>query len=482
MQKSQIQKIKKTTTKNVLFLSFRNLGMQAISTLGFFTLSILLGTAEVGLFAIVAESVGILGYFSDIGLASALIQQKDKILKRQLKSTFTIQQALVFISLFVLALSYHQISLKKGYGSKELWITVSLAFSFVCASLKTIPSVLLERKLNFKLISYVDLIENITFYVVAVVFALLGFGAYSYAFAAFSRSLLGLILIYHFSPWPIGFALSLPDIKKLFRFGIPFQFNSFIAMAKDRLSNLLVAGILGRSSFGLLAWAQKGTRIPLSLMDAVMKVTFPTFSRLQSQKEVLKKSIERSTFFIALLTFPALTGIALVAPDFIALIPKYGKWLPALVPLYFYSASAAIASVTTPLTNAFNAIGKITLTTKFMIMWTLLTWPTYFFLSKNFGYVGTSWAVLIVGSSSFVVWLTADKIFSVNIFKTVASPFLSSLLMALALLALSQTRLPPPLLLTSKIIIGLLVYSVYHLLFSLPQLKWFVNQLKSLRS
>ncbi len=467
---------------NIFFLSLRNIGMQGISTLGFFTLSILLGTAEVGLFAIVAESVGILGYFSDIGLASALIQQKRKITSRQLKTTFFIQQCLVFLSLFVLAVFYRRLSLSRGYGHKELWITVSLCFSFLAASLKTIPSVLLERKLNFQLISYVDLIENITFYVVAVVFALLGFGVYSYAFAAFSRSALGLILIYRFSPWPVGIAFSLPDAKKLFRFGIPFQLNSFIAMAKDRLSNLFVAGILGRQSFGLLAWAQKGPRIPLSLMDAVMKVTFPTFSRLQKQKEILKKSIERSTYFIALLTFPALTGIALVAPDLIAIIPKYSKWSPAVIPLYFYAANAAIAAVTTPLTNAFNAVGKITTTTKFMIMWALLTWIFYPLLSLRYGYIGTSWAALIVGSSSVVVWITATKTFSVNIFKTISAPFFSSLIMALAIIGLSTVSLPPIGLLSVKIITGLAVYSIYHLIFCRSQLDWFVSQLKSLRS
>ena len=482
MQKKQIQKIKKTTTKNVVFLSLRNIGMQGISTLGFFTLSILLGTAEVGLFAIVAESVGVLGYFSDIGLASALIQQKRKITDRQLKTTFFIQQCLVFLSLFVLAIFYHRISLSKGYGHKELWITISLCFSFLAASLKTIPSVLLERKLNFQLISYVDLIENITFYVVAVIFALLGFGAYSYAFAAFIRSALGLILIYRFSPWSVGIAFSLSDAKKLFKFGIPFQVNSFIAMAKDRLSNLFVAGILGRQSFGLLAWAQKGPRIPLSLMDAVMKVTFPTFSRLQNQKEILKKSIERSTYFIALLTFPALTGIALIAPDLIAIIPKYNKWSPAITPLYFYAAAAAFAAITTPLTNAFNAIGKITTTTRFMLMWAVLTWIFYPLLSLRYGYVGASWAALIVSSSSVVVWIVSAKTFSVNIFKIISGPLLSSLIMATILMLLSTAILPPAWLMFSKIITGLVIYGTYHILFSRSQLNWFIGQLKNLKS
>ena len=98
MEEINLQEIKEKTTKNVLFLSLRNIGIQSISVVGFFLLTVLLGRAEVGLFAVVAESVSILGYFSDIGLAAALIQKKDEIKKEHLQTTLTIQQILVFIS------------------------------------------------------------------------------------------------------------------------------------------------------------------------------------------------------------------------------------------------------------------------------------------------------------------------------------------------------------------------------------------------
>ncbi|MGI5841558.1 MAG: oligosaccharide flippase family protein, partial [Patescibacteria group bacterium] len=308
MEEADIQKIKEKTRTGVFFLTLRNFGIQGISTIGFFILSILLGTGEVGLFAIVAESVGILGYFSDVGLASALIQKKGKVSKEDLRTTFFIQQLLVITSLIVVSVVFSRLSQAKGYGSKELWILISLCYSFFVASLKTIPSILLERNLNYKLISTVDIAENLTFYIVAVVFAFMGFGAYSYAIATFLRSTLGLILIYRISPWPLGISFSKSSAISLFKFGIPFQLNTFIALAKDRLSNLLVAGIIGRESFGILSWAQKGPRIPLSFMEAIMKVSFPTFSRLQDRPDILKNSIEKSVYFIALFSFPTLAG------------------------------------------------------------------------------------------------------------------------------------------------------------------------------
>jgi O-antigen/teichoic acid export membrane protein len=478
MEEINIETIKQKTTVSVVFLSLRNIGIQAISALGYFILTLILGTGDVGLFAIVAVSVGILSYFSDIGLASALIQQKDEVTKDDLRTTFVIQQILVLLALFIVFLIYPNISRSHGYGPKEMWIVISLCFSFACASLKTIPSVLLERKLNFKLLSTVDIIENTLFYTLTVIFALLHFGVYSYAIATFIRSFIGLIVIYTFSPWEIGIAFSLNSIKKLFKFGIPYQLNSFIAMAKDKLSDLFVAGIVGRQSFGILSFAQNGPQVPMTFMDAIMRVTFPTFSRIQEQKDLLKRSIEKSIYYISFFIFPALAGIALIAPDVINIIPKYGKWLPAVIPLYFYATNAAIAAVTTPLTNAFNAVGKITITTRLMIMWTVLTWIFYPLLSYKFGYIGTAAATLIVGSSSFIVWYIAHRVFSINIVKTIFHPVAASLLMVVVLMSIGFLHLNLFITLPLKVITGILIYVLYNLYFSRTEINWFLNQTK----
>lgn len=478
MDQIDLQEIKHKTTSSVIFLSLRNIGIQAISFVGFFLLTYILGTKEVGVFAIVAESVGILGYFSDIGLAAALIQQRTEVTKEELQTTFTVQQILVIIALIIA----FPIVKNQHLGSNETWIVISLCFSFMAASLKTIPSVLLERKLNFKLLSTIDIVENVTFYIFAVLFAFLGFGTLSYAIATFIRSFLGLIIIYKFISWPIGFSFSKDVAKKLFKYGIPYQLNSFISVAKDRLSNLFVAQIIGTTSFGILAWAQKGPRMPLSFMDAIMKITFPTFSRLQEHKDLLKKSLDKSLFFIALVVFPALVGISFVGLDFIYIVPKYTKWLPAIFPMYLYSLNYAIAAITTPITNAFNAVGKITLTTKFMVMWTILTWIFFPLLSWKFGYIGTVWASVIVGISSFIVWFIAKREFDVNIFKSVNKPFLGSLLMGLILFSINQLGFNHLLNALLKIIIGCLIYAAFIFFSSKEEINWFWHQLQCLKN
>lgn len=481
MEIQEVENIKIKTTTSIIFLTIRNFGIQAVSMIGFFILTILLGTGEIGLFAIVAESVSVLGYFSDVGLAPTLIQQKQTPSIKQLRTSFFIQQVLVLIALVTVAIIYPQISLSRSYGSKEMWITVSLCFSFLAASLKTVPSILLERELNFKLLSTIDIIENLVFYVVAVAFAFMGFGGYSYAIATFSRSILGLVIIYYRAPWNIGISFSVDTAKELFKYGIPFQLNSFIAMAKDRLSNLLVAGIIGRDSFGLLAWSQKGPRIPLNFMDAIMKVTFPTFARIQDDPELLKKSLSRSVFFIAVVVFPALAGISVIAPDLISIIPKYSKWAPAILPMYLFAINAAIAAVTTPLTNAFNAVGKITITTRLMIMWTVLTWIFFPILSRQYGYIGTATANLIVGLSSFIVWLIARDIFGINVLKTIIHPLIATIFIVISSLVIDMTGTAPLYSIFLKILIGTAIYLTYQYRFTFNEITWFYNQLKWLK-
>jgi O-antigen/teichoic acid export membrane protein len=472
MEEFNLEEIKSKTTASVLFLSLRNIGIQFIAFLGFFLLTKYLKVAEIGLFGIVVEIIGILAYFSDIGLAAALIQQKEPVSKEELRTTFLIQQSMVIIGLIIFFI------LNKNNFHQYPYLILAFCFSFICASLKTIPSVLLERNLNFKILSTIDVIENLLFYIIAVIFAILGFGINSYVYAIIVRSLVGLIWIYYASPWPIGFAFSISSLKKLFKFGIPFQLNSFIAMLKDRVPNVLVYSIIGKESFGLLTWAQKGPRTPLSFMDAIQRITFPTFARMQDKKEILTASIKKSIFFIGLFIFPALAGIALISPNIVHIIPKYLKWEPAILPLYFYCVSFAIAAITTPLTNAFNAVGKITITTGLMIMWTVLTWIFFPILSKQYGYIGTSYAALIVGSSSVVVWIIAKKIFDLNVLRVIFHPLIASILMVFLLLPLNII-IPNYLInLILKLTIGILFYLFYLLIFCKKDIDWFIKELK----
>jgi O-antigen/teichoic acid export membrane protein len=118
----------------------------------------------------------------------------------------------------------------------------------------------------------------------------------------------------------------------------------------------------------------------------------------------------------------------------VEVIPKYGKWAPALIPLAFLALNTVFASVTTQLTNLLNAIGKIKVTFKLMIMWTVLTWALVPILSIKFGVIGAAMAYALVGASSVIAIYIARKYVKFSLSDSVLGPGVAAAIMSVTLL------------------------------------------------
>src|SRR5450759_5788741 len=99
MEEVDIALIIKRSIRGVFALTSRTFIIQIVSFLANFLLTIFLTPAIFGVFFVVSAAIAFLSYFSDIGLAAALIQQKEAITRADLKTTFTLQQlSLIHIS------------------------------------------------------------------------------------------------------------------------------------------------------------------------------------------------------------------------------------------------------------------------------------------------------------------------------------------------------------------------------------------------
>src|SRR5258706_3867858 len=287
----------------------------------------------------------------------------------------------------------------------------------------------------------------------------LGLGSFTYAILA--RGIVGLVTIYILEPWKPGFAFSKNTLIGLFKFGVPYQINTFLATFKDDGMTLILGSILGPIGVGVLSFAQKISRLPLTFcMDTVTRVTFPAFSRMQDAKEDLERSVTRSIFFICLLVFPSLVGISILAPILVRIVPKYNQWIPALVPIIFVSINFIFAAATTQLTNLLNAIGKIKITFYLMIMWTVLTWAFVPTLAIKYGVVGASIGYSLVGASSVAAIIIAKKYVNFSITDSMLKPLIGSFVMGTVLIV--ARRFLPTNLFAMEVLVslGFIVYLV----------------------
>ncbi len=425
-----IGEIKQKAVKGVAALTGRTLILRLIAFTAQGLLWALLDPEHFGTFILVSATVNFLSYFADIGLGAALIQKKAKPKEEDYKTVFTVQEILVVGISLILFLSSSYLARINSLSTEGVNLLYALTFAFFLASLKNIPSIILERKLDFSKFIIPQIFEDLVYNVSVVFFAWKGYGLTSFTYAVLARGVVGVVAIYVLQPWKPGIAFSKESLKALLNFGIPYQLNNFLATVKDDGLTIVMGGILGTSGLGILGTAQKLSQYPLRFfMDTVTKVTFPAFSRMQDDKEELSKTVNRSVFFICALVFPSLAGLAVLFPPLLEVIPKYRKWEPAYIPLMFFSVNAAIAAFTTQFTNTLNAVGKIKTTFKLMVMWTSLSWLFIPYLGRNYGTNGAAVGYLLVSVSSVVAFMIVKNIIAIDALYSIVKPFIASTIM-----------------------------------------------------
>ena len=450
--------IKKRSVSGAFTLTSRTFFIQAVNFFSTFLLTIALKPQVFGLFFVVSAVINFLVYFSDIGLAAALIQKEERLSRDDLKTTFTIQELLV-TGLVCLALIFAP-WVGKFYklSPAGLWLFKALVFSFFLSSLKTVPSILLERKLEFNKLVIPQIVETLIFNITVVLLAFKGFGIASFTWAVLLRGVSGLITIYILSPFKPALGIVESSARRLLTFGVPFQANSLLALLKDDFLTVFLGKILPFSQIGFLGWAQKWAFFPLRFfMDSVIKITFPAFSRLQGNLPALKAAIEKALFWVCFLTYPFLIGLAVLAPKLVLLIPKYSKWQPAVLPLLFFVINGLFSCFSTTLTNVLNATGRIKTTLKLMVFWTILTWVLTAGLVFKIGFVGAALASALVATTSVLTVILVQKVVLFSL-KNISAPFLSASFMGVIVYFLSERLVFDFFSLVLVIILGGIIY------------------------
>ena len=436
----EIQEVKRRSVSGVMALISRTFIIQIISFVATLALTIFLDPNTYGIFYLVSSVVNFLAYFSDVGLAAALIQKKESITKEDLSTTFTVQQLLVISLLIILFVISPVIRTQYQIDQTGMYLLYAMGISLFLSSLKTIPSIMLEREIKFSKLILPQVLETLTFNGIAVFFAWKGFGVTSFSFAVLGRGVVGLIAMYLVYPWRPSLGIHKPSLKHLLSFGLPYQVNTFLAVLKDDGMTIILTKIIGTQGLGYIGRASRWAGLPLRIvMDNLTKVSFPTFARLQHDKERLSRAVEISLKYMCLLAFPILIGMGFLALPMIGLIPRYSKWLPAIIPLYIYLYNSAWASLSTSLTNLLNATGHIKSTFKLMLMWTGLTWATMPFFAIKFGYTGVAYATGIIATSSVLTIFMAKKYVDFSVLNILKTPIIAALPLSLWLFLFSVT-------------------------------------------
>jgi O-antigen/teichoic acid export membrane protein len=284
----------------------------------------LLVPSEFGIAAIVLAFAVFVPLFADLGLGAALIQAP----------TLTeVDRSTVFWASLPLGLGFMGLCIGLSWPLASIYDEPSLqplfaAFSvcFLLASLTSVPSALLIRAMHFRALEIRVIAGNLVGASIAVALAFGGFGPWAIVGGEIANRATALVTIWLQSHWRPKLVFSRRKLREQFAYGGTL-FGAYILLQfSQTVQSLMVGRFLGATALGRLTVSQMLVYLPFNrIAGPIQEVMFPAFSRMQDEPARILKALNRINQVLAAIAFPTLTGLAILAPEFTALVlgPKW---------------------------------------------------------------------------------------------------------------------------------------------------------------
>jgi len=318
----------------------------------------LLGPEPFGLVAVSWLVIGLGGLVSDFGFGAALVQRKT-ISEEEIRYAFTIQVLIGIGLTLIVAIAATPIALIfNQHQVVPVLRALSLIF-FIQAFSQTAVS-LLRRNLDLKGIQLAQVMSyTLSYIVLGIPLAFLGFGVWSLIAAQLSQSLLYTAFTYLRARHPVKPLFN--TSVGLFSFGSKVMGTNILNWSIQNMDNAFVGKFFGVASLGLYSRTYTLMVMPLnSIVTVLQGVLFPAYSKAQEETETLKRAYLASVGVIAMIVLPLFGSIAIIPHTVIEGL--YGeKWLgavPILVPVALAMPFLAIMALAGPLIWGKGKVGK----------------------------------------------------------------------------------------------------------------------------
>ena len=190
-----------------------------------------------------------------------------------------------------------------------------VSLSLLISILEAVSQTLIIRNLQFGTLNVIRGCSILLESTLAIVLALYTDLQYwSLVCAMMASYLFSGSIIFASARWIPKFRFNRESFKYFFRFGINGLGSSIIGYLSHNFDYISVGRLLGANQLGLYEFAY---RIPHLIHERVSQpvqaVIFPSLSKLQTDDSQMAYAYEKAVKYIALITFPALLGLAAIA-------------------------------------------------------------------------------------------------------------------------------------------------------------------------
>ena len=291
----------------------------------------LLTPADYGLLAMATVFVTFVAIFSEVGLGAAVVQKAD-VDERLLRRVFGVILVIHFSLAALLALAAPLIA--DFYGEPRVVPVIRvLSLQFILAAFAVVPDAQLQRRMEFRNRSLLDLSGAIVGSFTTLTMAFAGAGVWALVAGSLLSQTWKTIGINWLSPflhWP---DFSVKGMRSLLTFGWHLTAAGVFGMFAAQIDIIICAKVLGNEILGFYSVAVHLASLPSQKISALVnQVAFPAFSNMQHDVRKVGENVLLGIRILSFFAFPVSWGMSSIAPEIVEVVLG-PKWTLSAVPL-----------------------------------------------------------------------------------------------------------------------------------------------------
>ena len=271
-----------------------------------------------------------------------------------------------------------------------------LAISFFLGALCVVPMALLSRALDFRKLAFAQSIGVICGTVVAIAMALAGGKVSALVAGNLVTSLASTLAVWSFSPLRVKLVFRAADARRILSFGLHLTGSHVMNYFSRNADNVLVGRFLSNSALGYYQMGYMLMAYPLQSFGLMLEqVVYPALAKFSDDQVRLRAAYLRICRLIALVTIPAMLGLAVTAQPFVRVFLG-PRWLPVAGLLLIFAPLGVLQTLYPPISLIYSTQGR----TDIQFRWQIFASISYV-LSFI---VGLRWGIMGVATSYAIVW------------------------------------------------------------------------------
>ena len=202
---------------------------------------------------------------------------------------------------------------------------------FIMTGLGTVPRAYLTKKMRVREIAVVTIVSVIVSGLLGVYLAWQGMAYWALVYQALALAFLSNAGFWLCAKWRPSLRIDFRPVKEMLRFSVKLVVTSVLWMINGNLITVILGRHYSAERVGYYTQANKWSTMGSSTLSGMLNsVSHPALAEVSDDRERQIRVFRKMVRFTAFVSFPAMLGLALIAPEFITLALT-DKWMDSIL-------------------------------------------------------------------------------------------------------------------------------------------------------